>query len=159
MLRIVVCLFAVVALTACPGGGTLLDTFDFPQVEPQTKDLVGVYLPDAATLKDIRERGHYPNADTSISLLADGTFECINIPDWWLAEFGKSSRGFITKTGSWKPIHEHGYWVMGFDTSSRTRFAVADTSACLVGAKPPFILRIYLGDPDEGKVMQFAKRE
>ena len=159
MLRIVVCLIAAAALTACPGGGPLLDTLDFPQVEPQTKDLVGVYLPDAATLKDIRERGHYSERAISISLSADGTFTCTDIPDWWPDSFGKPSGGFITKTGHWKPIRERGYWVMGFDTSLGARFAVADASVYLVGAKPPFILRLYLGDPDEGKVMQFAKRE
>jgi hypothetical protein len=159
MLRIVVCLFAAAALTACPGGGTLLDTLDFPQVEPQAKDLVGLYLPDAATLRDIRERGHYPGRAISISLSADGTFACTNIPDWWAAAFGKPSGGFITKNGSWKPVRQQDRWVVGLDSSSRTRFTIADTSLFLVGAKPPFILRIYLGDSDEGKVMQFAKHE
>ena len=140
----------------CPGGGTLLDTLDFPQTEPKAKDLVGVYLPDATTLKDIRERGHYPDASISIILRDDGTFSCTNIPDWWMADFGKTSGRFIDAIGTWKVARQQSFWQIELEwISSDTGH---QTSINLVGMKAPFILRIYLGDPDEGKVMQFIKQ-
>jgi hypothetical protein len=159
MLRVILCLLAVVTLTGCPGGGSMLDSLDYPQTEPKSQDLVGFYVPNAATQKDIRERGHYPERDISIRLSADGTFTCTNIPDWWMASFGKSSGGLITKTGTWKPIRQQNWWVVGLDFSSPTQFVSQNTSIFLVGRKPPFVLRIILGDPDEGRVMDFIKHE
>jgi hypothetical protein len=117
-------------------------------------------VPTAATLKDIRERGHYPERDISIRLSPDGTFTCTNIPDWWMVGFGKPSGGFITKTGSWKPVREQKqWWAVGLDFLSPTHFSSPNTSIALVGSKPPFTLRIVLGDPDEGKVMDFTRHE
>jgi hypothetical protein len=153
------CSLALVALTGCPGGGSLLDSLDYPQTEPKPQDLVGVYRPTAATLKEIRERGHYAERDISITLSDDGTFTCTSIPDWWMAEFGKPSGGFIVRTGSWKPIREQEWWVVGLDFSSPTHFNSPNTSITLVGAKPPYTLRIILGDPDQGEAMDFTKHE
>ncbi|HEV2806791.1 MAG TPA: hypothetical protein VGW57_17845 [Chthoniobacterales bacterium] len=155
--RLVICIFALIAFTGCPGGGTLLDTLDFPQTEPQPKDLAGTYRPDAATVKDIRVRGHYPERDISIRLSADGRFACTNIPDWWTAEFGKPSGDFITATGTWRVAREQSFWQIELEWTSAGRRHGASIN--LVGKKAPFFLRIYLGDPDEGKVMQFAKDE
>ena len=159
MLRLTLCLLAVVTLAGCPGGGTLLDSLDYLQTEPKSQDLVGVYRPNAASLKDIRERGHYPERDISIRLSADNTFTFTNIPDWWMASLGKPSGGFITKTGTWKPVQQREWWVVGLDFSSQPHFTFPNTSIFLVGPKPPFTLRIILGDPDDGKAMDFTKYE
>jgi hypothetical protein len=108
---------------------------------------------------DAEHRGHYAERDMSITLSRDGTFTCTNIPDWWMAQFGKPSGGFISKTGSWKPVRQQEFWVVGLDFSSSTRFGSENTVLFLVGSKPPYILRILLGDPDEGKGMDFVKDE
>jgi hypothetical protein len=159
VLRLLLCLLALLALTGCPGGGTLLDSLDYPQIEPNAEDLVGLYRPTAATLKEIRERGHYAERDISITLSANGTFTCTNIPDWWMAGFGKPSGGFTTRTGSWKPIRQQQWWVVGLDFSSPTHFNSPNTSITLVGAKSPYALRIILGDSDQGAAMDFTKHE
>jgi hypothetical protein len=136
-----------------------LDTLDYPQSEPTVHDVAGIYLPDEATLKDIRERGHYPKADVSITLSSDGTFVCKNIPDWWLATDGKASGGFVTKTGAWKTVKDQDWWAVGLEFNALHHFESQNLEIYLVGAKPPFVVRIVMGDPDSGNVMDFARAQ
>ena len=50
-----------------------LDPADYPRSEPKLADVAGVYVLTADSLKEVRERGHYPAAATSITLASDCT--------------------------------------------------------------------------------------
>ncbi len=56
---------------------------NFTRTKPEIKDIIGTWTPTADTLKDIRERGKYPEAKHELILKNDGTFSMINMPDWW----------------------------------------------------------------------------
>jgi hypothetical protein len=135
-----------------------LDLADYPRSEPKLADVAGVYVLTADSLKEVRERGHYPAAATSITLASDGSLTCRNIPDWWLATPpGKFSGGFVNATGKWQVAKQQQWWAVEVQVKKDSDPEVERTSFNLVGAKPPFALRLVLGDPDEGHGMDFTK--
>lgn len=143
------------------------DTEKFAKTRPDSAKLVGKYLPTVETLKLIRDEGHYEvgvNENIFISLLADGTFEMENMPDWWITDHGIPKGGKDSGTGKWSTVqHYQGWWVLELDFDSRENFSSKRGSSGLiaqvpiVGNTPPYALWFYIGDPDSGDVMIFER--
>src|SRR5687768_9652912 len=99
-------------LTLCLGlVGCQFDPFTavYTRQQPKAEDVVGTYSPDPATTRFISE--HYPAADTSIVLLADGTVILGNIPDCWLTSLGTQG-GFDSGEGRWMIQKHQEWWVL-----------------------------------------------
>ena len=75
-------------VTGCPAVDW--KELQFTRHKPSEQELVGTWRPTAATLKEIRGRGHYPVATHEIIVRADHTFSIRNMPDWWSNGFGES---------------------------------------------------------------------
>jgi len=140
-------------MCVCPN----LDTEYFAKNRPEQTDLVGKYIPTTDTLQFIRSEGGYEVIDISITLLQDGSFEMINMPDWWCEPFGESNGGFDSGRGKWQVAKRQEWWVIELDFSSENP-PTGFTSVPLVGEIPPYRLWFYVGDPDSGDVMIFESK-
>lgn len=127
----------------------------YTRSEPRREDLIGTWIPDQKSLADIVERGKY-NTTTSIQLILhpDGSFEMINMPDWWANVHGASSGSFYSFSGTWKTFHPPSStsWRLLLTSSNNSR------PVDLLGQKPPYQLYFVLGDADENRGMIFVKK-
>ena len=131
---------------------------------PSTNDLIGVYTADTNTLAFIAKEGHYSVASPSITLMGDGTIVITNIPDWWLTSFGAPRGGFDSGLGTWTIQKLQEWWGLSVGFPDTTQFASLsnkpsgmNTEMMLVGERPPYKIHLIVGDPDDGKGMQFEK--
>lgn len=136
----------------------------YTMTQPETNDVVGVYVPDTNTIALISKERHYGPARTSITLLDDGTIIITNIPDWWLT-FGESHGGFDSGHGTWSIQKHQEWWTLSVGFTDTTQFASLTnkpegmgTEMMLVGEKPPYKIHLALGDPDSGRSMEFEKK-
>jgi len=138
------------------------DTELYTRTEPKVTDLVGNYIPTSATLDFIRNKGRYEVVDSFVVLSLDGSFEMVNMPDWWHI-FGEPKGGFDSGQGEWSVRKSQGWWELMLDFSSRENFSSEKvstgliTDVTLVGEAPPYQLWFYVGDPDAGHVMIFEQ--
>jgi len=134
----------------------------YTRSQPKPEDLVGVYVPDAATAHFVA--GLYPAADTSIVLSPDGTIVLQNVPDCWKTLFGTSDGGFDSGKGRWKLQRHQEWWVLGVEVStegfsSREHAPIQlTTEMFLVGEKPPYKIHLTIGDPDAGRALHFERK-
>src|SRR5262249_14445569 len=77
-------------LSGCINNGIEWSEWSFTRTKPNPSDLVGIWAPTDATIKDMKEQGAYTISIHQLILRADGTFEMINMPDWWKDGFGGS---------------------------------------------------------------------
>lgn len=96
---------AAIALVGCVGDPYLSS---YTKSKPKEADLIGTWLPHKDTIKDMRDRGRYEvdNAQTRLTLLSDGSFEMVDMPDWWREPLGRSHGRLQTDRGTWK-LKEH----------------------------------------------------
>jgi hypothetical protein len=125
--------------------------------KPDRLDLIGTWIIDQATVKDMRMRGKYEvSRPTEIVLRADDTFEMINLPDWYQDVSGKSHGGLVSLSGKWRLNGDNGFWRVGLDVP--TQFApYFDLREPRYKSQPRYLLEIVLGDPDSGERMTFLK--
>jgi hypothetical protein len=125
------------------------------RTQPSKPALVGVWVPDRYTLETMREKGGYDTSNqTKLVLKNDGTFELVNMPDWWSGGFGQSHKGFEDHTGTWRTLNygDTGIWHIDLRATSGTRLVN------LVGQTPPYQLEFVIGDPDSNVSMIFTKQ-
>jgi len=159
-MKVVVLAMAVV-LTGCqfdPFGG------QYTQSRPTESALVGNYRQTSDTFQFVQQEGRYPAADSSIILRSNGTFELINVPDWWLTDFGQPRGGFDSGKGRWILINLSGSWQIELEVETTKDFASRDheprglvTYLSLIGESAPYKLHLTVGDPDMGDAMQYEK--
>jgi hypothetical protein len=126
----------------------------FTRQEPTRTNIVGTWVPDKATLTDMRSRGKYsPGKVTELVLNQDGSFAATNLPDWLDLPFGHSGGNFFSDSGEWKIAQDGRFWVLEL-YSARDRMRLN-----LVEQQPPYRLYVPLGDPDSGQAMTFVKSE
>ena len=77
------------ALNGCVTSGFEWSELSFTRGKPVYADVVGIWMPTAKTLKDMKERGGYAILNHEIIFKEDGTFSMVNMPDWWKDVFGK----------------------------------------------------------------------
>lgn len=156
-IRALIIIMAASFFLACRGN---LGSPGYTTVEPKKSDLVGTWIPDQATLEDMKKRGGYDTSlPTRLVLKSDGSLEIANMPDWWEIPFGTSRRAMASHSGSWSIYHDYPdypdqpcCWTIAVKYSNRARFLK------LLGNKPPHKIEIILGDPDSGNEMIFIKQ-
>ena len=139
-------------------------TASYTTTQPKPEDLVGVYAPDQTTTNLIAREGRYRQFPASISLSAGGALTITNIPDWWGTDFGRPLGGFDAGRGTWSVVQHQRWWAVSVDFESTAQFAsrqhraeTLGTSFMLVGERPPYKIHLTVGDPDEGRAMQFER--
>jgi hypothetical protein len=149
----VVVVVAVSTLFAgCPAVD--LKELQFTRTKPAESDIVGTWRPTADTLKDIRGRGHYPVATHEINLRADHTFSMRNMPDWWSNGFGESHGQFESGDGTWQFEAGKDVWQIWV---VRLHFPSVTTWINLYRQRPPYLIFIRVGDPNNGDAMFFER--
>jgi hypothetical protein len=126
---------------------------------PQSSDLVGIWIPDKATIEDIRKVAEYGDKDltsTKFVLGAGGDFEMVNLPDWWRSDFGEPQGFFDSEKGTWKLKASGSCYVIELALpSSRTSFNLLKTKT---SENPKYAIEIGIGDPDAEHSMIFVKQ-
>lgn len=147
VLRILVA-FSLIFLTGCSGG--------YVTDKPDKSDIVGDWIPDEATLRDMRERGGYRNVGlTKLTFREDGTFDLMNMPDWWRNGFGEPHGGFENASGTWELVNYGGHWEIGL------YLPYLYTNVGLIkgrsGQSKVYGIEVILGDPDSRNEMIFVR--
>jgi hypothetical protein len=126
----------------------------FTRHKPAEADLIGTWRATAATVKDIRGRGHYPAATHEIILRGDHTFSLRNMPDWWSNGFGESHRQLESGDGTWEIEPARDVWQIWV---VRLHFPSLTTWINLYRQKPPYLIFVRVGDPNNGDAMFFER--
>lgn len=139
-------------------------TFAFYRV-PGEASLVGTYVLES-DLAEYRDHG------ASLVLNPDGTCYLRNMPDSWTSMAGRWDGGVDSASGTWKTDDDPGVGRCvrvrlspDGDYSPATRrhhegglkYGI-DYPFAIAGLWPPYALRVWLGDPDEGRTLRFVKR-
>jgi hypothetical protein len=151
----------VVFLAGCPYDPY---TSVYTTKQPNSNDVIGVYVADTNTLALIAKEGHYSAVSPSITLSSGGEIIITNIPDWWLASFGKPQGGFDSGCGHWSIQKHQKWWGLSVDFPDTPQFSSLknkpggmSTEMMLIGEKPPYKIYLNVGDPDDGRGMQFER--
>jgi hypothetical protein len=141
-------------LSGCYSPRELAEEFRFARQKPLETDLVGKWVPTTQTLEDMRGNGGYSISTHELVLNADKTFFMNNMPDWWATDFGESKKGFQSAAGRWTLSPATGDSDWGIDL-------VVGTSGIgflhVRNQKPPYLIHIGIGDPDNGHFMLFER--
>ena len=139
-------------LAGCP----MIDfkELNFTRKKPALEDIVGVWTPTPATLKEIRTRGRYRETTHELVFRSDGTFSMKDMPDWWRGGFGRSSGQFDSGEGKWDLQPAENVWQIW---TIRLTFAAKITSVNLYRQKAPYLIFVRVGDPNEGYAMFFER--
>lgn len=129
-----------------------------PRRKPAQEDIVGVWSPTPACLEWMQEEGGYRISAHTLTFRQDGTFKMTNMPDWWL-NFGDSSGGFYSGSGTWKIDRVNDKWAVDVHFTSFSSYQNGfGTSFGLSGQKPPCRIYVRVGDPDDADLMVFERR-
>ncbi len=152
----VVCVTAALAAAALLAGCPAVDLkeLQFTRTKPTETELVGTWRPTDNTLKEIRGRGRYPVETHEIILRADHTFSIRNMPDWWSDGFGYSHGQFESCEGTWGLGASKGPWQIWMIW---VRFGPGTRSINLYRQRPPYLIFIRIGDPNNGEAMLFER--
>jgi hypothetical protein len=143
----------VLFLIVCAGCISLPQ--NYTRTEPDREQLVGTWVPDQATLRDLKLRGGYDTTTTiEVTLQKDGSFQITNMPDWWGDALGRSYKSFNSYSGKWEIWRSPGAsnWQILFK-GSRKVWAVD-----LFNNTPPYRLYFIAGDPDADQGMTFVRK-
>ena len=153
-----ICFFLLLALfsSGCMNTGIEWSELSFTRNKPNQSDLLGSWVPTAATIKELRERGGYIVSKHELIFRADGTFAMVNMPDWWKDGVGQSRGSFESGSGRWRFYKDHNPWTVWAVELDFPRFVIPN-AIHLQGQKPPYLIHITVGDPDSGHYMLFEK--
>lgn len=157
MSRICFLLPLVLFSSGCMNNGIEWSELSFTRDKPNQLDLLGTWVPTAATIKDLRERGGYIVSKHELILRADGTFTIVNMPDWWKDGVGQSRRSFESGAGTWRLSKDHNPWTVWSVELDFPEFVIPN-AIHLQRQKPPYLIHIPVGDPDSGYYMLFEKK-
>jgi hypothetical protein len=126
----------------------------YTRSKPSEADLIGSWRPTAETIRDIRNRGRYSTIEHELTLRPDHTFTMRNMPDWWRNGFGESHGHFESGDGTWELASASNVWQIWV---VRLHFPHLGTSIHLYHQRPPYLIFIGVGDPDEARGMLFER--
>lgn len=163
-LLIIVFLFCVTLSAACNVPvGELLTTYGCAN-EAKRDNIIGTWVPDRATLKEIQERGKYNSAvSPKIIFRESGSFELNDMPNWVWNHDDKPNGGFKSLSGEWSISSPDGCAEIGLRHPDLSTDSGATTMSRLtllqrrIHREPIFIIEIILGDPDSGDEMIFVR--
>lgn len=144
-------------LSGCMNNGIEWSELTFTRKKPNQAELIGTWVPTAATIKDLKDRGGYAISKHELILRADGSFSMVNMPDWWTDSFGQSKKGFESGSGKWQLYQDRDPWTVWAIELDFPKFTVPN-AIHLRRQKPPYLIHITVGDPDSGHAMLFEKR-
>lgn len=156
-------------LSGCWYAAAFIDQ-DRTQERPNEQDLIGKWIPTKESLKDMRDRGHYPVAKHEVELRSDRTFTMMNMPDWWMNPWGESRKGLDSGSGVWKLTEEEGIrsiwaclrkepeckgplWSLRLKFNNEKSFRSVD----LARQKAPYLMVFTFGDPDDAYATRFER--
>src|SRR5882724_5249406 len=95
---LVVSLIVIYLSTSCD---PVSEYLAYTRAEPAKASLIGAWFPDEPSLQAMWTKGGYDKSiETKLILRENGTFDLINMPDWWPG-FGKSHQAFNNYSGNW----------------------------------------------------------
>ena len=122
------------------------------------EDVVGSWTLDAESLERMEEEGGYEISTHTLTFRDDGTFELVNMPDWWRSG-GRSTGGFISSSGTWELTDRSGQWEIFVHFASLPDYPDGLYTVFDIGGRePPYYIWMYAGDPDAGRVMVFERQ-
>jgi hypothetical protein len=103
----------------------------------------------------MKERGGYTISRHEFDLHADGSFSVLKMPDWLDSFRGESRRGFESGSGRWTVRRKYGdgAWIVDLTFADHH-----EVSLNLRHQKPPYLLQIMLGDPDNSDDVMVLER-
>lgn len=130
-----------------------------PATQPTINQLTGTWTLSAISLNRMRSQGGYKISTHTLTLREDGTFDLINMPDWWLNDFGDSRRGFYSGSGTWEVGKDsQGYWIIELQFNSLSGPISNRQPSFFIGQeKSIYYLYAVIGDPDTGNVIAFER--
>jgi hypothetical protein len=133
----------------------------YTRTKPLETELVGSWRPTAKTISDLRRRGRYAATDHELNLRPDHTFTMRNMPDWWRNGFGESHGQFDSGNGTWELSSANNVWQIWVVWLHFSQFPGSASSGAtpihLCHQRPPYLIFIGVGDPDEGEGMLFER--
>ena len=157
-LLVIVFLFSVALSAACNVPvGELLTTYGCAK-EAKRDNIIGAWVPDRATLKEIQERGKYSSAiSPKIVFRQDGGFEVSDMPNWVWNRYDKPNPdgGLTSLTGEWSLSSADG--CAQIDLSHTGTMSSLPSLQRRIHHEPIFIIKFILGDPDSGDEMIFVR--
>jgi hypothetical protein len=139
-----------------------------PRARPAEEDIVGVWAPNSSTLQHMQKEGGYEVSVHTLTFRHDGTFEMINMPDWWLVPWIVPAGKFHSGSGAWGISEFEGRWEISVAFTSLTGYEndlrkpvdldSLHTTFYLARKEPPYLIYLYLGDPDEYKFIEFERQ-
>jgi hypothetical protein len=126
----------------------------FTRRQPAETEIVGTWRATAETAKEIRDRGGYPIAEHEFVFRADHTFSMRNMPDWWRDGSGNSHGQLESGEGRWELHADDNVWEIW---TIRLRFPAGLTSVNLYRQRPPYLIFVRVGDPNNGDAMFFER--
>jgi hypothetical protein len=136
----VVIVLAMISITGCRGVNPV--ERDFSRGQPAKADVVGKWIPTIESLKQA-EASVFPTLE--LVLREDGSFSAVDLPTSPEVE-GASPKGLLSGSGVWhfdKDVDGFMVWIIDLDFASHHRESVH-----LLHQKPPYLIHIWLGDPD-----------
>ena len=157
--NVLICILLIIFLGRCP---PMVDfkELNFARKKPSVEYIVGSWAPNKETIKYIRDEGKYPDVNTKLIFRKDGTFNVVNMPDWWNDPVGTSKKKMISGNGEWQfekyttSLKYLDYWYIDL------RFAkdhLGTLGIDIYGQKNPYMLFIRVGDPNSGNGMFFER--
>ena len=141
-----ICFFLLLlpVLSGCMNNGIEWSELSFTRNKPNQSDVLGAWVPTAATIKDLRERGGYIVSKHELILRADGTFAMVNMPDWWKDGVGQSRRSFESGSDRWRFYKDHNPWTIWAVELDFPKFVIPN-AIHLQRQKAPYLIHIAVG--------------
>jgi hypothetical protein len=103
----------------------------------------------------MRTNGGYAISTHELVLNPDKSFSMKNMPDWWAADWGESKGGFPPASGKWALVSKATY---SHDWGIDLVVGIAEIGFVPVrNRRPPYLLHMGIGDPDNGHFMFFER--
>jgi len=146
---------SVAFLSGCYNVGEIAEELQFAHQKPKDADLIGKWVPTVQTLQDMRTKGGYAISTHELVLNADKSFLMKDMPDWWATEWGESKSGFQSSSGKWALFSNP---TCGYCWGVDLVVGTAEIGFVPIrNRRPPYLLHIGIGDPDNGQFMLFKR--
>jgi hypothetical protein len=99
-------------ITFCALGSWLFTDPSIPKTRPSRESLIGLWAIDDFSRERMQEDGAYVLSDHTLTLYENGTFELVNMPDWWLSFEDESNGTFHSGKGTWEIDKWQASWVV-----------------------------------------------
>jgi len=131
-----------------------------PIQEPSEGEIIGTWASDRCRSIDSRLEVNPVTWTCKWIFKSDGTFQMVDVPEWFMSGIGNWASNGNSATGSWEISNRDSHWiiVLYFDVvNDQARNERRDL--IIYGKESPFSIPIFLGDADAGYVILFERIE